>query len=245
MNTPTDADRAFAEQIAAWMAALPEDAASDYLYNLGMYGRLAMVPVRGTGIVASAWLAFQREQVKAAESAKARTESQHVGKVGDKVTFKGLLTHKASGEGQWGWWYLYVFKDESGNVLTTFRSEPLSTAEQEYFETGQTYILQGKVKEHEVRNEVKQTKLTHVKLVVEKPVKEKKSRKLPSVNISVVTVAGVKHQGYVCDREYQLVQEGDTWSLRCLPVGRKKFGDIIAAFDHQPSQEEVEKEVRK
>lgn len=91
--------------------------------------------------------------------------SEHVGTVGDRITFTAKYTHVAFWENNFISWkpqttYCHTFTDENGNVYVWKTSNGLG----ETLEIGDTVTVTGTIKEHGEYNEVKQTVLTRCKI---------------------------------------------------------------------------------
>lgn len=154
-----------AEAIKNWLLSLENDQSytiSDLERNcLNMvcggyvkvkhFGRLAYMPV-----AYEKYLEYKvREEARRA-TAENEARSEHIGAVGDRITVKTatakLLT---SWENAYGVTYLYKFTDERGNVFIWYASRGIEVKD------GMT--LKGTVKDHNVRDGVKQTVITRCK----------------------------------------------------------------------------------
>lgn len=149
-----------AEAVIKWVreeVANKEDL-GDYLWNLVVAIADDYITLKQVGIVASAIVAYKREQAKKAERELVE-DSEYVGEIKKRQEFKNLaLTFSTSFDTAYGISYLYKFVDENGNVLTWFSSN--------FFEwtDGQTVVSgKGTVKKHEEYQGVKQTVLTRCK----------------------------------------------------------------------------------
>lgn len=89
--------------------------------------------------------------------------SNHVGNVGDRITFEAKYTHRAFWETHVVAWhtttqYLHTFEDADGNVFIWKTTNGLG------IEVGGTVTVTGTIKEHSEYNEVKQTVLQRCKI---------------------------------------------------------------------------------
>ncbi len=99
-----------------------------------------------------------REEAREAARLAASAASDHVGSIGDRITFRAATAELVtSWETQYGYTYLYKFTDESGNVYVWFASRTVRA------NAGVT--MKGTVKNHTERDGVKQTVLTRCALV--------------------------------------------------------------------------------
>jgi hypothetical protein len=94
-------------------------------------------------------------------------ESVWIGKVGEKAVLRLILEDVKSGEGEYGTWYLWTFKDENGNIFKKFGklnksfivADSLGGKELEEFTEGDIFEFTAEIKEHSVYKEVKTTTL--------------------------------------------------------------------------------------
>lgn len=182
ITPPTAEDYALAKQVAEWLGTLAEnEQSSDYLYNLGIYGKAGVVNAKGMGIVASAPQAFNRELAKRANSSsRDQAVSKHVGKEGERLTLKVRLVAIHDSWGTFGATYIHKFEVaeglDAGACLTWFGSNHLRTvvAEREGLygpevnhKPGDIFWVKGTVKRHGEFKEVKETTLSRVDVVLD------------------------------------------------------------------------------
>lgn len=91
--------------------------------------------------------------------------SEHVGTIGERITFSAKYTNVASWDNLFIPWkpqttYCHTFTDENGNVYVWKISNGLG----ETLQIGDTVTVTGTIKEHGEYNEVKQTVLTRCKI---------------------------------------------------------------------------------
>jgi hypothetical protein len=89
--------------------------------------------------------------------------SNWVGNIGDKIKLRLTYEGVTSGEGQYGTWYLWSFRDENGNIFKKFGQlnekfrieKPLDSE----FEKGDVFEFVAEIKEHSTYKEIKSTVL--------------------------------------------------------------------------------------
>jgi len=155
---------ALAEQVRAWILGNEKD--DNYFHNLKVVCGLDCVDSGKTGLLASAFPAYDRELEYQAEKlrrqraeAEAGAQSRHVGNVGDRISF---ITdqHKCltSWDTQYGTVYVYKFVDQDGNVYTWKTSKWISD------DCDTKLTITGTVKEHKEYRGVLQTEVTRCKI---------------------------------------------------------------------------------
>jgi len=128
----------------------------DFLNNIKLY--VSQEYTKVSGFIAYAYIAYQKqleyEAKKAAEKAK---ESQHIGKVGDRITVQvHSVVCLTSWETEWGIIRVYKIVDVNGNVYTWKTSSFIAEDE--------VKNIKGTVKEHKEFRGIKQTELTRCKV---------------------------------------------------------------------------------
>ena len=143
-----------------------QEEANNYIHNLKTACGLDWVGQGHLGLLASLFPAYDREieyQARKAEQEKkfaaeraSEVNSQHIGKVGDRINFK---VHSAkcltSWETDWGTTFVYKLVDENGNVFTWKTGSCLP----DEFDS-----VKGTVKEHKEFRGIRQTELTRCKV---------------------------------------------------------------------------------
>lgn len=90
-----------------------------------------------------------------------KTESQHIGNVGDKYEGSATLASIHTYETHFTYYgktnYIYKFTDENDNTIIWKTSN-------KYLEEGKIYQIKGRIKEHNEYNGDKQTVLTRCKV---------------------------------------------------------------------------------
>jgi len=109
---------------------------------------------------------IERGEARVAERAKAREEARQadadksgwVGEVGERRVFNLTIRMVIAMEGQYGYSYLHVMHDADGNVVVYKGTNCLG-------EKGDAVSVKATVKEHDVRDGVRQTKISRPKEV--------------------------------------------------------------------------------
>jgi hypothetical protein len=104
---------------------------------------------------------YQREVLEPAHKARAAAQSDFVGSVGKREIFTVTARRLIPIESQFGLRMLHVLDDAHGNVLI-WRNSGSGGSD---LEVGKTYTVKATVTDHEIRNEVRQTKLSRVSTV--------------------------------------------------------------------------------
>lgn len=98
-----------------------------------------------------------RGEARVAERAKARAEeadkSGWIGTVGERRDFSLVIRMVIEMEGQYGYSYLHVMHDDAGNVVVYKGTKELG-------ERGMRVVVKATVKDHDIRDGVKQTKIS-------------------------------------------------------------------------------------
>ena len=99
----------------------------------------------------------QNRKKKFAAERASEVNSQHIGKVGDRINFKGSFSKvfDQAGETDWGTTFVYKLVDENGNVFTWKTGSCLP----DEFDS-----VKGTVKEHKEFRGIRQTELTRCKV---------------------------------------------------------------------------------
>lgn len=184
-ETPTDADRAIAEQTLAWAQteyAMREDL-NDYAFNCAVVTKASFVNYRTRGIAASIVSGYLRAMERAAELklAKETSTSTHVGTVGERMRdIKVTLTKtRALAPSDFGSRVMLQLQDEAGNVFVWFTGGE-SAPEILLDAAGQprAVFMDATVKQHGEFGGVKQTTVSRASFGLNaRPVKVKKTKK--------------------------------------------------------------------
>lgn len=113
---------------------------------------------RLAGFAAFAVRMYQREVLEPAQKARAAAQSDFVGTIGKREVFTVTVQRLIPIEGQFGMRMLHVLEDERGNSLV-WRNSGSGSSD---LEVGKTYTIKATVTDHEIRNDVRQTKLSRV-----------------------------------------------------------------------------------
>jgi hypothetical protein len=150
---PTPEDEKLAGAAAEWAASLPEDASSDYLWNVRLVARFGHVGYEEAGIAASIVTAYNKE-VGNEIKRKASEKSVHFGTPEKREVFTLTLTDRWDVEGIYGVTRIHKFLDLAGNVAVWFSSSKVIGT------VGETWKVKATVKKHEVRKGVNETVLS-------------------------------------------------------------------------------------
>lgn len=136
---------------------------TDYEHNIALLTKTDSFPIDNAGIVASLIPMYQREFEKR-EAAKNNplTNSQYVGKEGDKIEVKVKVLRVIFTENGYGYrptsTAIFKLQDAQGNLYTWFTQ--VGDLEQ-----GREYTLKGAVKRHQEYKGIKETVLTRCKVI--------------------------------------------------------------------------------
>lgn len=161
---PTDADKAKAQAALEWIKGQDADKLNDYMFNLFAATANDIMPYRRAGIVASLVSAYNRHiEFEDARVRKAKdwqnkiASAHHVGEVGKRLRGLTLTVIRViPREGDYGVTYITGLEDADRNQFTWFASGT-------ELEVGQTYKVDGTVKEHGDFRGMPQTVLTRCK----------------------------------------------------------------------------------
>lgn len=152
---PTDAELAEADEALAWAREISPDTDSDYLHNLRVVTSTATVNFRGLGLLASALPTYRREmerELKRREFAKRAADSEFLGTVGKRLTFRGKVVMVKEFGGDYGTSFLTKLMVDGKDTVTWFSSREMYR--------GETYDVTATVKEHRTYNGSKETVVT-------------------------------------------------------------------------------------
>ena len=150
---PSEAGLAEAREVIDWLTAMDPDAASDLERNCITLALSGYAKRSHIGMLAYMPVGHRRRIERQAQQEAAVALSEYVGEVGQRITLKAAtVALLASWDGYYGTTWLYKFVDERGNVFIWRSSRPFTA------ENGAT--IRATVKEHSVRDGVKQTIVT-------------------------------------------------------------------------------------
>jgi hypothetical protein len=200
MLIPNEADTAFAQEVAGWLATLSErNLDNDFMYNLSLLGRVQIVNGKQLGILCAAVNTFAKEKEREINRRKrfeADLNSQFVGEAGKRIVFVATVVYTNTYENQWGVSHLYKMKTPEGNIVSTFASNSLSNFDGSDVVVGNTVKLKGTVKAHEERDGVKQTLFSRVALGIEPTKEQKKAESKVNHIIWKLQTSGTNNVGY-------------------------------------------------
>ncbi len=145
---------------------------NDYLHNLQVIARNGFVDWRGMGYVASMFKAHENASMRsaaAAQIAKAKANSTHIGIVGERVCFIGEVVFMRDFDGQYGVTTLIKFVTDEGNAISWWASSPSynivsGQCGRKWIEKGDSVSVKGTVKRHEEYKGEKQTTITRARV---------------------------------------------------------------------------------
>lgn len=158
--TTSDADKALAESAMEWAKSFEmKENLTDWEHNVSIIVGSGYISHRHTRLAASILGAYISKDLKDNKAA-----SEFVGTVGEKIsgTYKIVLVKPMDMGG-----VLYSFEDQSGNKLSWFASKRQIIWKDglgNVVERGETIVLNGRVKDHQMYNNVKTTYVTRCKL---------------------------------------------------------------------------------
>lgn len=152
-------DEELANKAITWCASLSEDdfLASSYMFNLNQLCKSEYCTYEHFGLLASLIPSYKKKMYEHAKKGY-RKMSDYVGSVKDKLNLNVQLVARPSYDSSYGTCYIYIMKDDGGNILVWKTNK--------YFEykIGSVFNVKGIVKEHSVYNNEKQTVLTRCSL---------------------------------------------------------------------------------
>ena len=157
-----------AEAARAWILAEEVDEYNSYMNNLKVICSSEYCSSRNLGYLVSLIPTYfkhlETEAARAereAKRAKAASQSKHVGKIKDRLTFDATAYFVTSCDSFYGWSALYKFVTEDGDVFTWWTSSNVDVDR----DRPRKVRVTGTVKDHDEYAGVKQTVLTRCKIV--------------------------------------------------------------------------------
>jgi len=129
--------------------------------SLNEWGRLS--PGQERAVLGMIEKAQSRIEERAAAKEAKAASAQHVGTVGERRDFDLTLKFKTTYETQFGLTKVYVLEDDAGNTLVYKGSSYLTAPDGEAAEVGTRIKFKATIKEHGVRDGIKQTILNRPK----------------------------------------------------------------------------------
>ena len=165
---PTAEDVALATAAETWAESLSDEdvnrGTGDYLHNLRVIARTAIVDRKSIGIAASMIVAYQnhvaRERARAERDARPTLDA-YVGTVGKRETFSVVLDLVTGYDTAYGYTTICKFRTADGATLVWKASSTDLTRS----DVGKAYTLTGSVKAHSDYKGAKQTLVTRCKAV--------------------------------------------------------------------------------
>lgn len=171
---PSDADREHTTKALEWIRGDAWSANNDWHYSIYVATKSNHMDVRHAGIVASLILAYDLTMQREYERKAAAASSSFQGEIGEKIVRELTCTKVTPVEGMYATVYLHAFVDTEGNHYKWFASANASSF---IHGAGETYVIQGTVKDHTEYQGAKDTMITRCKQYVEKAKKPSTRKK--------------------------------------------------------------------
>ena len=163
-NLSKEAARQYAKEALAWIRSEDLDVSSDYMHNLSTVCKSEAIASKFVGIAVSLVTAYDRQLDKAKQLARAQevreaaiNDSEFVGNIGDKIDIiPAQADCLTSYDTMYGPTYIFRFIDDLGRVFIWKTSNGV--------DTGKVTKVSGRVKDHTIFRDVKQTVLTRCKV---------------------------------------------------------------------------------
>lgn len=154
ISEPTTEDRELAASAVQWASELTDFECGEYLRNLRQIAQNGHTSQKMIGYAASMIIAYTK--VKAEKIASENPVSNHLGKVGEKITVKVTLSHVSAGiHSRYGTSYINTFITASGDVICWNTGKQIAKGQ---------YTLTATVKSHDSYRNVPQTWVERAKL---------------------------------------------------------------------------------
>lgn len=171
---PEETEITEAGKLADMILAMTEEEAFDAnLRNVQTFLICGYCKADSFGYIACAPIMAERHlkhkaqrEAREAEQQQQRDSSGYVGEVGKRIEVDiAEMKLVTSWESQWGMTWLYRFTDINGNVLVWFASKPMERVNENgvYEDVTSVSRIKATVKNHTVRDGVKQTVITRCK----------------------------------------------------------------------------------
>jgi hypothetical protein len=183
-------DEQLAADTIAWLQTLGEPA-EDYMYNLSLLARAASITPKNFGIAISAINAFSREKEREIRrNARLADDklSEYIGQPKERLDFEALVVYTNTWENDFGITHFYKMK-QGNDVVIYFASKEMG------WEMGQTVKFKASVKQHELRDGIKQTQVTRAKEKGYEPTKEEKKAIKKLNHISAAMYQNYDYEG--------------------------------------------------
>jgi hypothetical protein len=160
---PDSTDIELAKNAIEWAKNI-QDTSNDYLYTISVIAKNGYTNYKELGFSASIVSSYTREiekQLKREQEQKQRGQMKHIGQIGEKILLDLTVFGVHYFDSQYGARILINFNDSEGNSLTWWTSDNCKNSD---LKQGQTYKIQGTVKEHAYYKNFPQTVLTRCKI---------------------------------------------------------------------------------
>lgn len=170
---PEQAQRVYDETMKAWAMVTPQELnRSEWLYNISILMDAKYITSKHVGILCSIVTMGLRAIQDVAERPVVKdkpVESQHIGRVGDKIDINVTVTDVRFVDSDWGGSWLITMQDEHANIIKWFSSNEVFHHLPDVYKTnddvvGHIFSLRGSIKKHEEYKGKKSTVVTRAKL---------------------------------------------------------------------------------
>lgn len=152
---PTETDIATAENAINWASNL--NPKSEYEHNIKEIARVKYAPIHYIALACSIIPAYLRT------INKPKTESNYIGKIGEKITIKAKLNKVVPYQNQYGITYIHYMTDENNNIIVWFASG--KNLYDQIGDNNNYFTISATIKNHEDYKGIKQTIITRAKII--------------------------------------------------------------------------------
>lgn len=159
LHVVTDETKNLVQNILSWINDLDES--SDFNYNLKKICSQSYISRKFLGFVACVYPVYQKHLQKLEEK-NTLVKSEYIGEVKERIDITNVkCVFMKEILNQFGVSTMIKFIDSNGNVLVWFASGCV-----DWCEIGSVFNIKATIKKHSVYNDVKQTELSRVKMLV-------------------------------------------------------------------------------
>ena len=156
VNFRPEKDEAEAKAAIEWLNEQEKDPSNSYMHNLGLINESEQCPVKMLGYWTSLIATYQRAMERLMKTKKTQKLNEHFGTVGERFETTVQCTSIRFFDNDWGGTTLHKMLTEEGHTLMWWASTNAK------MESGNRYVIRGRVKKHEEYKNWKQTILTRV-----------------------------------------------------------------------------------
>lgn len=152
-----EADQEKTKEVTQWLSSITNPK-TDYEHNLSVLARSGMIDEKRMGLAVSAPAAYERMFNQKQRQAQLQANSQHIGKVKDKIKDREVIFDGMAGVNtQWGTTFFCRMTDaETGGQFIWKTSSPLLMLQ------GERYTVNATIKDHSEYKGIKQTDIFRV-----------------------------------------------------------------------------------